>query len=131
MRKMVRFYRLSETVLWQNPTYTSNFNSKIISWANSIADYDYVKIEFIVSTTHFDDRPHSSIMYSVADFRNDNGGYYRAAHATADSYQGNVYYRLIRYISDTSVQIYDCAYIGNPSQLLNQLLIPYRIYGVK
>ena len=120
---------LVETLLWTNPSPTSNFGTQIITLSDSISNYDYIKVQFLGSTTI---SISSSVVTPVQDFILQQRSTNNTLRSITPGLQmsDGLFIRAFDYVSDTSINITDALRL-NGSANNNSITIPYKIYGVK
>ena len=105
---------LDENILWTNPSPTSAFSGSNITLSSSATNFNFILVEFIVSTTYLSKMTE---LYKVD-----------ASHLrmTLVTYKG---YRALRFNGKTII-IADARVITS-NEINNAFVIPYRIIGFK
>ena len=120
---------LRETVLWTNPSPTSNFASQTVNLDESYANYKYVGVKYATGTGA--DAPMATMILSTEDAAKTNvsGSNNGLKGAIGSRYQNNVYARIIGFMSDTTVE-FSAARIQSGTNSNNALIIPKTIIGI-
>lgn len=122
---------LEETVLWTNPSPTSDFAAQTVTLSDSISNYDYIKFEYLMHKNYSNK---SSVVYKSEDVLNwmasSQGTNYTAfgalgGRATNDQKRSLLYNRVV-----TEIYISSSTGFGNTTQS-NQTLVPTAIIGLK
>lgn len=93
---------LSETVLWTNPSPTSNQAASTVSLTDNISNYKYIKIYWKnVSNGTWE----TSALVDVEEFTKWTSTYYAIGICASRTSTGTVYYRTVSYNNDNSVKI--------------------------
>ena len=121
--------KMSETVLWTNPSPSSGFAAQTLSLSQDIDNFKYLKFVYGYSTTY--NTEHLSFSISVDDFKKcvaNNNRSYGLCLTSRNS--GNNFTRISFWVSDTSLSISNCyQFAGTASN--NNLVIPVQIIGMK
>ena len=119
---------LKETILWSNPTPTSNFAGGYgTDFSESIESFKYIKIYFRISTSNATE---GSVIYEKDVFKTLTGATTTGLCGSMFSRVGsNNYFRRITYTSDTNMMFYDAVQVGSASS--NSYLIPLKVCGLK
>lgn len=121
--------KYTETVLWTNPSPSSNFSAQTVTLSDSIDNYKYIKIKHKDSTTGSDIL---EVICSVADLKESifNKGSVHAQLAIDMQNSGNTLRsRAVGYVSSTSIQFSAC-YNCNATGSDNSCAIPLEILGL-
>ena len=116
----------TETVLWTNPSPTSDFGQTTVTLSDSISNYDYIAVKWKVSTSL---STTSTTMVPVGDFKsmlNQNGD--NALFIASVNQNG--WARTVFYVSDTSITI-STSYRLNAQGNSGSNAIPTSIIGIK
>lgn len=123
--------KTKETVLWTNPSPTSNFAEQNIDLNSTVLGYDYIKIRYRQSAAN---AAEYSLIVPLAEYRaswESNTGNARAIVIFAVATTTNqVYSRRVFYRNVTSAKITD-AILNGTTTLGNNLAIPLQIIGLK
>lgn len=126
---------MSETVLWTNPTPSSNFGETTITLSDDINNYKYLKVVWKKSTSSAE---YITTIVSVDEFKtstNAGSGSARYAFSYCSIYykgtgSTNSGIRIFRYDTDTTINISQA--LGyNGSNVDNSIDIPYQVMGLK
>lgn len=121
---------MSETTLWTNATPTADFAAATVNLSDNISNYDYIVIE-----ANFSKSENNSLtyIYKASELPNCTQGGTYPVMCVANYYNSRYYYRLIYYVSDTSVSVGTCKYnTGNGTAAnYNSGCIPLTIKGMK
>ena len=119
----------TETVLWQNPSPTSEFVSGNVTLSDSLSNYKYIKIKARAATTN---ETIWSTIYLVDDFKTfaQNSTVSGCGHIAIMNANNARRSRGLVYVDDTTVN-FKVAYEDGNSTLLNTTVIPLQIIGIK
>ena len=120
---------LEETVLWTNPSQSTNFSAQTLTLSDDIDNYDFIKLTWKSSTTVSIE---ADVYWEVSDVKNfsevnDEPQGAICSKAPSGSYR---YARRIYYVSDTQLGISGCSVIGAASSN-EALVIPVKVSGMK
>lgn len=119
---------LSETVLWTNPSPTSNFATQTVTLSQSIENFDYIKFVHRISTSASNS---GETIYSVSTFKTSSNSV-AIQPVIAARTGGNGYpVRRIRYVSDTTVSFLSTNNAGSGASYNDAYCIPLSIIGIK
>ena len=116
----------TETVLWTNPSPTSDFGQTTVTLSDSISNYNYIAVKWKVSTSL---STTSTTIVLVDDFKsmlNQNGD--NALFIASVNQNG--WARTVFYVSDTSITI-STSYRLNAQGNSGSNAIPLAIIGIK
>lgn len=121
---------LTETVLWTNPSPSSNFSSQTVNLNESYANYKYVGVKWATGTGA--QAAEATMILSTEDAaKTDATGTNNGLKGAIGSrYNSNVYARIIGFMTDTTVEITAARQQGS-SNSNNALIIPKTIVGLK
>lgn len=118
---------LSETTLWTNPSPTSSFASQNVSLSDNISNYDFIKIQFRVSTSVSNS---ASIIVSKEDLLTMTNATNTPKFALGAIESSVTHTRAGYYVSDTSINIGN-TYRTNSTTTYNAVCIPTEVIGMK
>lgn len=119
---------LVETVLWTNPSPSSNFSAQTITLSQSMSDFDMLRFEI---RTHVSSPTTSKSIYVPLSYFNSTSSGANAYKLVLGVYQfTNLYARETYKSSDTQIYISEARRL-NASGTSTDQTIPYKIYGVK
>ena len=123
-----------ETVLWANPSPTSDFATQTVTLSDDINNYDYLKVSYKNLTTSAGVNDPYSVLISVSDFKTSLSG--NSTRHNAFTF-GGIYApsntnwtRFMFYDTDTTARFGACTQIGG-SQSSNSNAVPLQIVGIK
>ena len=121
--------KMSETVLWTNPSPTSAFAAQSVALSDNISKYKYICIKVWFSTSRND------ILTSIYDTSEITRCIYNSTYVTPSAGIWRTDARHTRdmyYVDDTHFGFYDDQRIlGSSVTTSNTALIPYQIIGLK
>ena len=121
---------MTETTLWTNSAPTASFANQNITLSDNISNYDYIAIEVRFSAS-YDNR--TTYIYKSSELTNlTTGAQYPMPYLGLD-YSGYYYYRVVRYISSSQLEIGTCkrnTSSGAPSNA-NTSVLPLSVKGLK
>ena len=126
--------KMSETVLWTNPSPTSTFASQTVNLSQSIQNFKYIKFKY--ANNCYDTTVQSSVIISIEDWINNQStsGCHIGLGSRGDIGSSVFYYlRFAYYASNTSIT-FDVGLqsrIGTTSSTENAAAIPLQIIGLK
>lgn len=123
---------LKETVLWTNPSPTSNFGTQTVTLSESIDNYKYVKFHIRPSRTAGQGSEVGCII-SVEDFKKTPyppTTQYNTHLALGARYTNVEFTRATWYVSDTQVRI-EAAWQTGTTTSSQQAVIPLEIIGMR
>ena len=117
---------LVETVLWTNPSPTSSFATQAVTLSEGVSNFDYIKIDWVASTTDISQR--MSVIIKSSDYPTINRAY---PGLSSDNSGGTTAYsRLVNDHSDTELGFGSAFRIGG-SGTTNTQSIPISVTGLK
>jgi hypothetical protein len=116
----------TETLLWENSSPTSQFTSDSLTLSDNIKNYDYLKVYWRFSTT---DNTTNFIIVNVNEFLQTEV-IPTDRPAISCSTSETTYGRIVRYNSDTTVYISQCAKWWY-NTTVNTYCIPIKVTGIK
>ena len=124
----------TETVLWTNPSSSSDFAAQTVTLSDDINNYDYLKVSYKNLTTSAGVNDPYSVLISVSDFKTSLSG--NSTRHNAFTF-GGIYApsntnwtRFMFYDTDTTARFGACTQIGG-TQSSNTNAIPLQIVGIK
>lgn len=122
---------LVETVLWQNPSPSSNFGGQTITLSEDMNNYDYLGISWAYSTSNQSGNGINKLIMSVPDFKKvaytSTAGTYPAVGTFTGTYS---YVRNLIRSSDTTIYVGNCYQMSTSTQA-NGNSIPIQVVGIK
>lgn len=120
--------KVTEKVLWSNPSPSANFAAQTVTLSDDINNYDYICIDYIVNK----ENPNisSRIIYPVDDFKTyllNNGTLHIFGALNIEDANNNSYSRIVYYQNDTTIgftsifgvnKAYSTTNGANPLQIL-------------
>ena len=127
---------MTETVLWTNPSTSSDFAYQEVNLSQDIDNFDYLKFEYQNSTATI---TKSSVLISVSEFKQTSVSVpqkacFHLGWAGGTATSISLMWRPVGYVNDTKVIIGTCILTSMTSlgnQIYNLACIPTKIYGVK
>lgn len=120
---------LSRTKLWENSKPDTAFNAQTVTLAQSIANFQYIEIEWRARYTTISNIT-SSVILRLADFKKTANAQNNPAIGMLYNHSGPIYCRRAHYVSDTQVN-FSIAYALNTASSANHIILPLHIYGLK
>lgn len=123
-----------ETILWANPSPSSDFATQTVTLSDDINNYDYLKVSYKNSTTYEGVNDPYSVLISVSDFKTSATG--NSTRHNAFTFGGlyaptnTVWTRFLFYDTDTTAKFGGCTQIGSTGSTNNNA-IPLQIVGIK
>ena len=123
-----------ETILWANPSPTSNFAAQTVTLSDDINNYDYLKVSCENHNTITGVNDPFSALISVSDFKTSLAG--NSTRHNAFNLVGcyapsnSIWTRLMFYDTDTTAKFGGCMQIGG-SGSTDVNAIPLQIIGCK
>lgn len=119
---------MTETVLWTNPSPTSDFTSQTVTLSDDINNYAFIKIQFRRS---IGDSTTANVIYAIEDLKKyvGNGSLFGAMSLWSGTTSS--FARRIGYVSDTKISISSLTQIGGNSAAGQSSGAPTQIIGMK
>lgn len=122
-----------ETVLWQNPSPSSDFAAQTVTLSDDINNYDYLKVSYVNYNASAGTNDPYNIYISVSDFKTSRYG--DSTRHNTFTFGGlyvpsnNWYTRQMVYNTDTSVKFGACTQVGGTAVSGNNS-VPLQIVGI-
>lgn len=121
----------TETVLWTNPSPSSNFAAQTITLSDSLSNYKYIGIRFKIHNTHAS-TPNATGIMLVSEFvqnRKNTGTDRRNILVASQNTNNATMARNAWYVSDTSIE-FSVAYQISSTNTNTSYVIPLEILGI-
>ena len=119
---------LKETVLWTNPSPTSNLSAADQPLSQSINNFKKLVVYYKVSKS---DSAETYVTYDVEEFKNYIVGTANIVGAIGCRSSSATYARAVYYVDDTTIRFGGCSRIGTTASTNDSLAIPTKVCGLK
>lgn len=122
-----------ETILWANPSPSSDFAAQTVTLSDDINNYDYLKVSYVNYNGSTGTNDPFSVLISVSDFKTSLSG--NSTRHNAFTYGGlyapsnTTWTRFMFYNTDTTARFGDCTQVGG-SKSANSNSVPLQILGI-